>query len=121
MFEKFGMSPSKGVLFYSPPGCGKTLLAKAIANECQANFTSVKGPKLLHMWFGQSAANVRYIFDKARQSGPCVLFFDELDSIATQVRSSYFMFGFRLELQYLHPPPPPIPHIHANEIDLTSC
>uniref|UniRef100_A0A803L8I6 Uncharacterized protein n=1 Tax=Chenopodium quinoa TaxID=63459 RepID=A0A803L8I6_CHEQI len=83
-FEKFGMSPSKGVLFYGPPGCGKTLLAKAIANECQANFISVKGPELLTMWFGESEANVREIFDKARQSAPCVLFFDELDSIATQ-------------------------------------
>lgn len=84
-FEKFGMSPSKGVLFYGPPGCGKTLLAKAIANECQANFISVKGPELLTMWFGESEANVREIFDKARQSAPCILFFDELDSIATQV------------------------------------
>ncbi|KAL5703105.1 Cell division control protein 48 E [Ranunculus cassubicifolius] len=83
-FEKFGMAPSKGVLFYGPPGCGKTLLAKAIANECQANFISIKGPELLTMWFGESEANVREIFDKARQSAPCVLFFDELDSIATQ-------------------------------------
>lgn len=87
-FEKFGMSPSKGVLFYGPPGCGKTLLAKAIANECQANFISVKGPELLTMWFGESEANVREIFDKARQSAPCVLFFDELDSIATARGSS---------------------------------
>ncbi|KAL1363879.1 hypothetical protein HN51_012035 [Arachis hypogaea] len=87
-FEKFGMSPSKGVLFYGPPGCGKTLLAKSIANECQANFISVKGPELLTMWFGESEANVREIFDKARQSAPCVLFFDELDSIATQRGSS---------------------------------
>lgn len=81
-FEKFGMSPSKGVLFYGPPGCGKTLLAKAIANECQVNFISVKGPELLNMWFGQSEANVRNVFDKARQAAPCILFFDELDSIA---------------------------------------
>ncbi|XP_075521312.1 cell division cycle protein 48 homolog [Primulina tabacum] len=87
-FEKFGMSPSKGVLFYGPPGCGKTLLAKAIANECQANFISIKGPELLTMWFGESEAKVREIFDKARQSAPCVLFFDELDSIATQRGSS---------------------------------
>jgi transitional endoplasmic reticulum ATPase len=87
-FEKFGMSPSKGVLFYGPPGCGKTLLAKAIANECQANFISIKGPELLTMWFGESEANVREIFDKARGSAPCVLFFDELDSIATQRGSS---------------------------------
>ena len=87
-FEKFGMSPSKGVLFYGPPGCGKTLLAKAIANECQANFISVKGPELLTMWFGESEANVRELFDKARAAAPCVLFFDELDSIAKARGSS---------------------------------
>lgn len=78
------MSPSKGVLFYGPPGCGKTLMAKAVANECQANFISVKGPELLTMWFGESEANVRDVFEKARQAAPCVLFFDELDSIAQQ-------------------------------------
>merc|ERR1712168_855464 len=81
-FLQFGMQPSRGVLFYGPPGCGKTLLAKAIANECQANFISVKGPELLTMWFGESEANVRDVFDKARSAAPCVLFFDELDSIA---------------------------------------
>ncbi|XP_031418370.1 zgc:136908 [Clupea harengus] len=81
-FLKFGMTPSRGVLFYGPPGCGKTLLAKAIANECQANFVSIKGPELLTMWFGESEANVRDIFDKARQAAPCILFFDEMDSIA---------------------------------------
>lgn len=82
MFAKFGMDPPKGVLFYGPPGCGKTLLAKAVASECRANFISIKGPELLTMWFGESEANVRDIFDKARGSAPCVLFFDELDSIA---------------------------------------
>eukprot|EP00978_Attheya_sp_CCMP212_P024746 scaffold78239_cov46-Attheya_sp.AAC.4 len=81
-FEKFGMNPSTGCLFYGPPGCGKTLMAKAVANECQVNFISVKGPELLTKWFGESEANVRNIFDKARQSAPCILFFDELDSIA---------------------------------------
>lgn len=81
MFEKFGMQPSRGVLFYGPPGCGKTLLAKAVANECQANFISVKGPELLTMWFGESEHNVREVFDKARGAAPCILFFDELDSI----------------------------------------
>uniref|UniRef100_A0A3Q0S6Y9 Transitional endoplasmic reticulum ATPase n=1 Tax=Amphilophus citrinellus TaxID=61819 RepID=A0A3Q0S6Y9_AMPCI len=81
-FLKFGMTPSRGVLFYGPPGCGKTLLAKAIANECQANFVSIKGPEMLTMWFGESEANVRDVFDKARQAAPCILFFDELDSIA---------------------------------------
>jgi transitional endoplasmic reticulum ATPase len=80
-YLKFGMNPSRGVLFYGPPGCGKTLLAKAIATECSANFISVKGPELLTMWFGESESNVREVFDKARQSAPCVLFFDELDSI----------------------------------------
>jgi len=86
-FHKFGMKPSKGVLFYGPPGCGKTLLAKAVANECSSNFISVKGPELLTMWFGESEANVRGIFDKARGAAPCVLFFDELDSVGT-ARSS---------------------------------
>jgi transitional endoplasmic reticulum ATPase len=80
-FHKFGMKPSKGVLFYGPPGCGKTLLAKAVANECSSNFISVKGPELLTMWFGESEANVREIFNKARGAAPCVLFFDELDSV----------------------------------------
>eukprot|EP00698_Gefionella_okellyi_P013695 TRINITY_DN376_c0_g1_i1.p1 TRINITY_DN376_c0_g1~~TRINITY_DN376_c0_g1_i1.p1 ORF type:complete len:824 (+),score=235.78 TRINITY_DN376_c0_g1_i1:65-2473(+) len=82
LFEKFGMNASRGVLFYGPPGCGKTLLAKAIANECQSNFISIKGPELLTMWFGESEGNVRNVFDKARSAAPCVLFFDELDSIA---------------------------------------
>jgi len=71
-FLKFGMTPSKGVLFYGPPGCGKTLLAKAIANECQANFISIKGPELLTMWFGESEANVREIFDKVRTLLGCL-------------------------------------------------
>lgn len=84
MFDLFGMSPSRGVLFYGPPGCGKTMMAKAIAKECKANFISIKGPELLTMWFGESEGNVRNLFDKARQSAPCILFFDELDSIAVK-------------------------------------
>jgi len=87
-FEKFGMQPSRGVLFYGPPGCGKTLLAKAVASETSANFVSIKGPELLTMWFGESEANVREVFDKARSAAPCVLFFDELDSIGTARGSS---------------------------------
>ncbi|CAN8096806.1 unnamed protein product [Discula destructiva] len=81
-FLKFGMSPSRGVLFYGPPGTGKTMLAKAVANECSANFISVKGPELLSMWFGESESNIRDIFDKARAAAPCIVFLDELDSIA---------------------------------------
>ncbi|KAL6122440.1 hypothetical protein NUSPORA_00523 [Nucleospora cyclopteri] len=80
-FIKFGQNPSKGVLLYGPPGCGKTLLAKAVATECKANFISIKGPELLSKWVGDSESNVRQIFDKARGSAPCVLFFDEIDSI----------------------------------------
>merc|ERR1712216_40006 len=87
-FEKFGMQPSRGVLFYGPPGCGKTLLAKAVASETSANFVSIKGPELLTMWFGESEANVREVFDKARSAAPCVLLFDELDSIGTARGSS---------------------------------
>jgi transitional endoplasmic reticulum ATPase len=82
LFEQFGMQASRGVLFYGPPGCGKTLMAKAIANECGANFISVKGPELLNAWFGGSEANVRDLFDKARSASPCILFFDEMDSLA---------------------------------------
>ena len=82
LFDRFGMRPSRGVLFYGPPGCGKTMMAKAVANECGANFISIKGPELLTMWFGESEANVRELFDKARAAAPCILFFDEIDSLA---------------------------------------
>ena len=88
-FHKFGMMPSKGVLFYGPPGCGKTLMAKAVANECSANFISIKGPELLTMWVGESEHNVREVFDKARTAAPCVLFFDELDSIGASRGGSH--------------------------------
>lgn len=88
LFAKFKRDPSRGVLFYGPPGCGKTLLAKAVATECAANFLSVKGPELLSMWFGESESNVRNIFGKARQASPCILFFDELDSIVKARGSS---------------------------------
>ena len=82
IFLKYGQKPSRGVLFFGPPGCGKTLMAKAVATESSANFISIKGPELLTMWFGESEANVREVFDKARSAAPCILFFDELDSIA---------------------------------------
>lgn len=88
LFERFGMRPSRGVLFYGPPGCGKTMMAKAVANECGANFISIKGPELLTMWFGESEANVRELFDKARAAAPCILFFDEIDSLAKARGSS---------------------------------
>jgi len=71
-----------GLLFYGPPGCGKTLLAKAIATEFTLNFYSVKGPELINMYVGQSEENIRAVFQKARSMTPCVIFFDELDSLA---------------------------------------
>ena len=76
-----GMKRS-GVLMYGPPGVGKTLLAKAVATECNLNFLSVKGPELLNMYVGQSEQNVREVFERAKLAKPCVIFFDELDSLA---------------------------------------
>jgi len=81
-FIKYSMQPSKGVLLYGPPGTGKTMLAKAIASEIQANFILIKGPELLTMPLGESEAHVRDTFEKARATVPCIIFFDELDSIA---------------------------------------
>ncbi|SCU82697.1 LAMI_0C00518g1_1 [Lachancea mirantina] len=77
-----GMKKRSGILFYGPPGTGKTLLAKAIATNFSLNFFSVKGPELLNMYIGESEANVRRVFEKARDAKPCVIFFDELDSVA---------------------------------------
>ena len=77
-----GLKQRSGMLLYGPPGTGKTLLAKAIATECSLNFISVKGPELLNMYVGESERNVRDVFERARNAKPCVLFFDELDSLA---------------------------------------
>lgn len=69
------------MLFFGPPGCGKTLLAKALANQSGANFISVKGPELLNLYVGESESRVRQVFSRARASAPCVIFFDELDAL----------------------------------------
>ncbi len=82
-FEKFGIKPPKGTLLYGIPGTGKTLLAKAVANESDANFIAIKGPELLSKWVGESEKGVREVFRKARQTAPTVIFFDEIDSIAS--------------------------------------
>ncbi len=74
--------PPKGLLLYGPPGTGKTLLAKAAANESEANFISVKGPELLNKFVGESEKAIREVFRKARQASPCIIFFDEIDSVA---------------------------------------
>jgi SpoVK/Ycf46/Vps4 family AAA+-type ATPase len=84
LFEDYKTKPSKGILLCGPPGGGKTLLAKGLANMSGLNFISVKGPELLTMWFGESESNVRDLFAKARVASPCVLFFDEIDSIGTK-------------------------------------
>jgi len=81
-FSRLGVKPPKGILLYGAPGTGKTLLAKAVANESQANFILVKGPELLSKWVGESEKAVREIFKKARQVSPCIIFFDEIDSLA---------------------------------------
>ena len=84
VFDTLGLDSASGILLYGPPGTGKTLLAKAVANESEANFISIKGPELLNKYVGESEKGVREIFAKARQNAPVVIFFDEIDSIATQ-------------------------------------
>ena len=81
-FKRLGVRPPRGILLYGAPGSGKTLLAKAVANESEANFISVKGPEMLSKWVGESEKAVREVFKKARQVSPCIIFFDELDSLA---------------------------------------
>ena len=81
-FARLGIRAPKGILLYGPPGTGKTLLAKAVAKESEANFIQVKGPSLLSMWVGKSEEGVRKVFERARQVAPCVVFFDEIDSLA---------------------------------------
>jgi len=83
-FDRMGIRAPKGVLLYGPPGTGKTLLAKAVAHESDANFIQIKGPSLLSMWVGKSEEGVRKIFERARQVSPCVVFFDEIDSLASK-------------------------------------
>jgi len=81
LWEKAGVKPPKGLLLSGPPGCGKTLLAKAVATESQVNFISVKGPALLSKYVGESEREVRDVFRKARQAAPCIMFFDEIDAL----------------------------------------
>ena len=81
LFEHAKTNPSKGILLYGPPGTGKTLLAKAVASESEVNFISVKGPELLSKWVGESEKGIREVFKKAKQASPCIIFFDEIDSV----------------------------------------
>lgn len=82
LFERFRKQAGGGILLYGPPGCGKTMIARAVANECNAQFLSVGISDVLNMWIGESERNLAALFDKARAQSPCVLFFDELDALA---------------------------------------
>ncbi|MHA1304634.1 MAG: ATP-binding protein, partial [Candidatus Heimdallarchaeaceae archaeon] len=84
-FQKMGIKPPRGILLYGPPGCGKTLIARAVATESDANFISVKGPEILSKWVGESEKAIREVFRKARMASPSIIFFDEIDSL-TPVR-----------------------------------
>lgn len=84
VFDHMNAKPPKGILLYGPPGTGKTMLAKAVATESEANFIAVKGPEFLNKWVGESEKAVRETFRKARQASPCVIFMDEIDSIAPE-------------------------------------
>ncbi len=81
-YDRLGIEPGKGILLYGPPGTGKTLIAKALANESGTNFISVNGPEVASKWMGESERAIRQIFKRAKQMAPCIIFFDELDSIA---------------------------------------
>lgn len=83
LFKKAGIRPLNGILLFGPPGCGKTLLAKAIANETQSNFIAIKGPEIYSKWVGESEKAVREIFRKARQAAPSIIYFDEIDAITS--------------------------------------
>lgn len=87
-FARVGITAPAGVLLWGPPGCGKTLLAKAVANESKANFISIKGPELLNKYVGESERAVRQVFERARSSVPCILFFDELDALVPKREDS---------------------------------
>jgi transitional endoplasmic reticulum ATPase len=81
MFTRLGIKPPKGILLYGPPGCGKTLLARAVATESEANYITIKGPEVFSKWVGESEKAIREVFRKARMAAPSVIFFDEMDSL----------------------------------------
>lgn len=89
VFEEAGVEPPKGILLFGPPGTGKTLLAKAVATESEANFISIKGPEVMSKWVGESEKAIRELFRKARQSAPCIIFMDEVDSITPRRGGSH--------------------------------
>jgi transitional endoplasmic reticulum ATPase len=89
IFKKMGIKPPRGILLYGPPGCGKTLLARAVATESEANFISIKGPEIFSKWVGESEKAIREIFRKGRTAAPAIIFFDELDAIVPRRGQGY--------------------------------
>jgi len=89
VFVRMGIKPPKGILLFGPPGCGKTLLARAVATESEANFISIKGPEVFSKWVGESEKAIREVFRKARMSAPSIIFFDEIDSLVPRRGSGY--------------------------------
>jgi len=89
VFQRMGIKPPKGILLFGPPGCGKTLLAKAVATESEANFISIKGPEVFSKWVGESEKAIREVFRKARTASPAIVFFDEMDSLAPRRGTGY--------------------------------
>jgi transitional endoplasmic reticulum ATPase len=89
VFERMGIMPPKGILLFGPPGCGKTLLARAVATESEANFIAIKGPEVFSKWVGESEKAIREVFRKARMSAPSIVFFDEMDSLVPRRGSGY--------------------------------
>lgn len=100
LFQEYGIKPSKGVLLFGPPGCGKTFLAKVVASEAKAHFLHIKGPELLQQAIGQSEAQLRDLFIRARENTPCILFFDEIDALAG-ARGTAEASGTKILTQFL--------------------
>ncbi|RJS91449.1 AAA family ATPase [Candidatus Bathyarchaeota archaeon] len=89
VFKRMGIKPPKGILLFGPPGCGKTLLARAVATESEANFISIKGPEVFSKWVGESERAIREVFRKARMSAPAIIFFDEIDALVPRRGAGY--------------------------------
>jgi len=89
VFKRMGIRPPRGILLCGPPGCGKTLLARAVATECEANFITIKGPEVFSKWVGESEKAIREVFRKGRMAAPAVIFFDEFDSLVPRRGMGY--------------------------------